>query len=80
GAVRALAWAVAAALADERAWEVSPLTVRELFARAPEPAGLRPLLLAFEAAAYGDRPPDAAAYRRAEAAAAPYRPERRAAA
>jgi hypothetical protein len=80
GAVRALAGAVAAALSGERAWAMSPLTVRELFARAPDPAGLRPLLVAFEAAVYGERPPDAAAYRRAAAAAAPFRPARRAAA
>jgi hypothetical protein len=80
GAVRALAGAVAAALADERAWEVSPLTVRELFARAADPAALRPLLAAFEASVYGDRPPDAAAHRRAADAAAPFRPARRSAA
>jgi len=80
GAVRALAGAVAIALGGDRAWEVSPLTVRELFARASDPAALRPLLLAFEAAVYGQRPPDMEAYRRAEAAAAPFRPERRAAA
>jgi hypothetical protein len=78
GAVRALAGAVAAALSGERAWEVSPLTVRELFARAADPAALRPLLIAFEVAVYGDRPPDPAAYRRANASAAPFRPGRRA--
>ncbi|HSR23813.1 MAG TPA: hypothetical protein VLW53_09705, partial [Candidatus Eisenbacteria bacterium] len=71
--------AVAAALADDRAWEASPLTVRELFATAPDPAALRPLLLAFEVAVYGDRRPDRPAYRLAEAAAAPFRPDRRAA-
>jgi len=79
GAVRALAGAVAAALADDRAWTMSPLTVRELFARSSDPATLRPLLVAFEAAVYGERPPDADAYRGADAAAAPYRPVRRAA-
>jgi len=79
GAVRALAGAVAAALADDRAWTMSPLTVRELFARSSDPATLRPLLLAFEAAVYGERPPDPDAYRGADAAAAPYRPARRAA-
>jgi hypothetical protein len=80
GAIRALTGAVAVALGGDRAWEASPLTVRELFARAAEPAGLRPLLLTFEAAVYGRRPPDPEAYRRAEAAAAPFRPFRRAAA
>jgi hypothetical protein len=80
GAVRALAGAVAAALADERAWLVSPLTVRELFARAPDPAALRPLLAAFEASVYGDRRADEAAYRRAAGSAAFYRPARGAAA
>jgi hypothetical protein len=79
-AVRALAGAVAVALGGDRAWEVSPLTVRELFARAADPAALRPLLLAFEAAVYGQRPPDPEAYRRAAVAAAPFRPARRAAA
>ena len=78
--MRALAGAVAAALAGDRAWELSPLTVRELFARAPDPAALRPLLVAFEGAAYGVRRPAPAAYRLAEAAAAPFRPGRRAAA
>lgn len=74
GAVRALAGAVAAVLGGDRAWEASPLTVRELFARAPDPAALRPLLTAFEASVYGRRPPDPETYRRAEAAAAPHRP------
>jgi hypothetical protein len=80
GAVRALAGAVAVALGGDRAWEASPLTVRELFAGATDPSALRPLLLAFEAAVYGRRSPDAEAYRRAEASAAPFRPGRRAAA
>jgi hypothetical protein len=80
GAVRALAGAVAVALGGDRAWELSPLTVRELFARAADPAALRPLLLAFEAAVYGQRPPGPEAYRQAEAAAAPFRPAGRAAA
>jgi hypothetical protein len=74
GAIRALAGAVAAALGGDRAWDASPLTVRELFARAPDPAALRPLLLAFEASVYGRRPPDPENYRRAAAAAAPFRP------
>lgn len=80
GAVRALAGAVAVALGGDRAWEASPLTVRELFAGAPDPTSLRPLLLAFEAAVYGEREPDAETYGRAEAAAAPFRPRARAAA
>jgi hypothetical protein len=74
GAVRALAGGVAVALGDERDWELSPLTVREIFARARQPGRLRPLLLAFEAAVYGARSPDAEAYRQAAAAAAPFRP------
>jgi hypothetical protein len=77
-AVRALAGAVAAALGDDRDWDRSPLTVREIFARAVEPARLRPLLLVFEAAVYGAMPPDEEAYAGATAAAAPFRrtPER----
>jgi hypothetical protein len=80
GAVRVLAGAVAAALGEEGDWERSPLTVREIFGRAPEPAGLRPLLLAFEAAAYGARPPDRESYALAAAAAHIFRPEPRGAA
>jgi hypothetical protein len=73
GAVRSLAGAVAAALGEERDWDRSPLTVREIFARAREPKALRPLLLVFEAAVYGARPPDAEAYALAAEAAAPFR-------
>jgi hypothetical protein len=80
GAVRALAGAVAVSLDGDRAWEAGPLTVREIFQGAPEPAELRPLLLAFEAAVYGDRPPDAEAYRRAAAVAGAFRAPRSAAA
>ncbi|TMC03938.1 MAG: hypothetical protein E6J41_26020 [Chloroflexi bacterium] len=80
GAIRALAGAVAEALGGDRAWEVSPLTVRELFANAGDPGALRPLLVAFEAAVYGQRPPDPETYRRADAAAAPFRPAGRVAA
>ncbi|HEY4027565.1 MAG TPA: DUF4129 domain-containing protein [Candidatus Dormibacteraeota bacterium] len=80
GAVRALAGAVAVALGGDSAWEASPLTVREIFSVGPHPAALRPLLLAFEEAVYGDRPPDAEAYGRAAAAAARHRPQRSAAA
>ncbi|MBJ7597378.1 hypothetical protein [Candidatus Nephthysia bennettiae] len=81
GAVRSLAGAVAAALGDDRDWDRSPLTVREIFARAPEPGALRPLLVVFEAAVYGALPPAADDYDRAVAAAAPFRrrPERAAA-
>lgn len=72
-AVRQLAGGVCAALGDSRDWDVSPLTVREIFSRAPDPAALRPLLLAFEAAVYGDHAPDRGAYERADAAAARFR-------
>jgi hypothetical protein len=73
GALRALAGGVSAALGGEEAWDVSPLTVRELFRRADRPDALRPLLLPFEAAVYGHRAADATVYAGAAAAAAPYR-------
>ena len=73
GAVRSLAGAVAAALGDDRDWERSPLTVREIFARARQPGALRPLLLVFEAAVYGARTPALEDYQRAADAAAPFR-------
>ena len=73
-AVRELAGGVAAALGDERDWEVSPLTVREIFWRSPDPGALGPLLAAFESAVYGGRELDAEAYTRAAMAAAPFRP------
>jgi hypothetical protein len=73
GAVRALAGGVAAALGDDRDWEVSPLTVREIFWRSSDPQALRPLLAAFESAVYGGRELDADGYARADAAATPYR-------
>ncbi len=76
GALRALAGGVSAALGGEEAWEVSPLTVRELFRRADRPDALRPLLLPFEAAVYGHRVPDATIYAGAATAAAPYRAAR----
>lgn len=79
-AIRALCAGVAATLAGERTWEGSPLTVREIFRRAPEPDRLRPLLLPFEAAVYGRRDVDAATYARAVEAAAPFRPQQEAAA
>jgi hypothetical protein len=77
GAVRALAGGVASALGDDRDWEVSPLTVREIFRRSPDPEALAPLLAAFEAAVYGAREPDAGTYAQAERAAARYRPPSR---
>jgi hypothetical protein len=73
GAIRNLCAGVAATLAGERTWEGSPLTVREIFQRAPDPARLRPLLMPFEAAVYGGRDVDAATYDRAMAVAAPFR-------
>ncbi|HVS47712.1 MAG TPA: hypothetical protein VHJ99_02280 [Candidatus Dormibacteraeota bacterium] len=73
GAIRALCAGVAATLAGERTWEGSPLTVREIFQRSPDPAHLRPLLLPFEAAVYGGRDVDAATYERASKVAAQYR-------
>ena len=73
GAIRALCAGVAATLEGERSWEGSPLTVREIFMRAPDSAGLRPLLLPFEAAVYGGREVDAATYERAARVAAAYR-------
>jgi hypothetical protein len=73
GAIRALCAGVAATLAGERTWEGSPLTVREIFQRAPDPASLRPLLRPFEAAVYGGREVDKATYERAVQVAAPFR-------
>ncbi|MBO0686683.1 MAG: hypothetical protein J2P45_26350 [Candidatus Dormibacteraeota bacterium] len=72
-AVRSLAGGVAAGLGDDRDWETSPLTVREIFRRSSDPDRLQPLLNAFEVAVYGGRSLDAAAYARAMQAAAPYR-------
>lgn len=73
GAIRALCAGVAATLEGERSWEGSPLTVREIFQRAPDFGSLRPLLLPFEAAVYGGRDVDAATYERAAQAAAAFR-------
>ncbi|HYR50575.1 MAG TPA: hypothetical protein VES90_10355 [Candidatus Eisenbacteria bacterium] len=73
GAIRALCAGVAGTLSGERTWEGSPLTVREIFQRAPDPAHLRPLLMPFEAAVYGGRDVDAATYERAARVAAPFR-------
>jgi hypothetical protein len=72
-ALRALCAAVAGTLAGEKTWEGSPLTVREIFSRSKDPGSLRPLLLPFEAAVYGGRQVDEVTYRKAVAAAAPYR-------
>jgi hypothetical protein len=73
GAIRALCAGVAATLSGERTWEGSPLTVREIFQKAPDPARLRPLLMPFEAAVYGGRQVDADAYEQAARVAAPFR-------
>ena len=72
-ALRALTSGVATALGGEGAWETSPLTVRELFVDAALSDPLRPLLVPFEASAYGHRQPDAAVYARAAEVAAPFR-------
>ncbi len=73
GAIRALCAGVAATLAGEQTWEGSPLTVREIFQDAPDPASLRPLLVPFEAAVYGGRDVDRSTYERALQVAAPFR-------
>ena len=73
GAIRALCAGVAATLAGARSWEGSPLTVREIFQRAPDARSLRPLLAPFEAAVYGGRPVDQATYDRAAQVAASFR-------
>ena len=73
GAIRALCAGVAATLAGELTWEGSPLTVREIFRRAPDPDSLSPLLRPFEAAVYGGREVDEETYRQAEAVASRFR-------
>lgn len=73
GAIRALCAGVAATIEGARSWEGSPLTVREIFARAPDSASLRPLLAPFEAAVYGGREVGLEAYNAAELVAARYR-------
>lgn len=81
GAIRNLCAGVAGSLAGARTWEGSPLTVREIFRRAPEPEGLLPLLRPFEAAVYGGRGVDPETYEKAAAVARRFRnPEREAAA
>ena len=72
-AIRALCAAVAASLAGEGWWSGSPLTVREIFQRAPDFASLRRLLIPFEAAFYGGREVDQPTYERAAQAAAAFR-------
>ena len=72
-AIRSLCAGVAATLAGERTWEGSPLTVREIFRRAPDPNTLNPLLLPFEAAVYGGRDVDEETYAKAAAIAAKFR-------
>ncbi|GAC1508974.1 MAG: hypothetical protein NVS1B3_10610 [Candidatus Dormibacteraceae bacterium] len=73
GAIRALCAGVAATLSGEQTWVGSPLTVREIFQRAPDPERLLPLLMPFEAAVYGGRDVDSATYGRAAEVAAPFR-------
>jgi hypothetical protein len=72
-AIRALAGGVAVKLSGERAWDRSPFTVRELFARSKDPETLRLLLRTFEEASYANREPDRSTYARAAEAAQPYR-------
>ena len=72
-AIRALAGGVAVKLSGERAWERSPFTVRELFARSKDPETLRLLLRTFEEASYANREPDRATYAQAAEAAQTYR-------
>lgn len=79
-ALRELAGAVATVLGGEAAWEASPFTVRELYARAGLLAELRPLLRGFEDAVYGHRAVTREWYEAAAGAAAPYRSGRRRAA
>jgi hypothetical protein len=79
-ALRELASAVATVLGGEAAWEGSPLTVRELYARAGLTAELRPLLRGFEDTVYGHREVTRPQYEAAAVAAAPYRAGRKRAA
>jgi len=72
-ALRALVAGVATQLSGRPYWETSPLTVRELFRSSGRLEQLRPLLLDFELAVYGQRPVEEEAYRRAEKIAEPYR-------
>jgi hypothetical protein len=72
-AIQALAGGVTMRLSGERAWDRSPFTVRELFARTEHHDLLSPLLRSFEEASYGGRPPDAPMYAQAAEAAQQYR-------
>ena len=73
GAIQALTGGVTVRISGERAWDRSPFTVRELFARTEHPELLRPLLRSFEAASYGHRAPDRPMYAQAAEAAQRYR-------
>lgn len=79
-ALRELAGAVATVLGGEAAWDLSPLTVREIYRDAGKLGELRPLLRGFEEAVYGHRPVTPEAYAAAASAASPYRPGTRRAA
>jgi hypothetical protein len=72
-AIRQLCAGVAATIAGERTWEGSPLTVREIFHRAPDHGSLDQLLAPFEGAVYGGHDVDVDTYERAARAAAAYR-------
>ncbi len=73
GAIQALTGGVTVRISGERAWDRSPFTVRELFARTEHPELLRPLLRSFEEASYGRRAPDRPMYAQAVEAAQRYR-------
>jgi len=73
GAIQALTGGVTVKISGERAWDRSPFTVRELFARTEHPEQLRPLLRSFEEASYGQRAPDRPMYAQAVEAAQRYR-------
>jgi hypothetical protein len=73
GAIQALTGGVTVRISGERAWDRSPFTVRELFARTEHPELLRPLLRSFEEASYGRRAPDRPLYAQAVEAAQRYR-------
>jgi hypothetical protein len=73
GAIQALTGGVTVRISGERAWDRSPFTVRELFARTEHPELLRPLLRSFEEASYGRRAPDRPMYAQSVEAAERYR-------
>jgi len=72
-AIQALTGGVTVRIGGERAWDRSPFTVRELFARTEHLELLRPLLRSFEEASYGHRAPDRPMYAQAVEAAQRYR-------